>query len=165
MTATFRTRSPGRIAAAGVVAVGGQLLALLTGPSVVVGVVTRPVTPAFAQTAADEQVLAQAPLRSTSRYRVNGNALLVRRTDGSLLLRLHDLDMDDGPALRVHLVPGRDQRSPAGGLDLGPLKGTQGTHDYPLPAGSSVDLQGGTTALVYCHKFHVAFGNATLTTG
>jgi hypothetical protein len=49
--------------------------------------------------------------------------------------------------------------------DLGPLKGTRGTHDYPVPSGASVDLKGGTTVLVYCHAFNVAFGNATLSSG
>jgi hypothetical protein len=82
-----------------------------------------------------------------------------------MLVRLQNLDMDDGPALRVHLVPGRDKTSPQGGADLGALKGTRGTHDYPVPAGAAVDLKGGTTVLVYCHRFNVAFGNATLSSG
>lgn len=30
-----------------------------------------------------------------------------------------------------------------------------------MPTGTTVDLQGGTTVLAYCHKFNVAFGNAT----
>jgi hypothetical protein len=79
-----------------------------------------------------------------------------------MLVRLANLDMDDGPALRVHLVPGRDKTHPQGGADLGALKGTRGTHDYPVPAGTPVDLKSGTTVLVYCHQFNVAFGNATL---
>lgn len=39
------------------------------------------------------------------------------------------------------------------------------THDYPIPAGAPMDLKGGTTVLVYCHAFNVAFGNATLASG
>jgi hypothetical protein len=133
--------------------IGGLLVMFLTTPSIDV------------QAAPGEQVVAQAPMRSTGKYRVSGDALLVRRDDGSMLVRLQNLDMDDGPALRVHLVPGRDKRGPEGGADLGPLKGTRGTHDYPVPAGAAVDLKGGTTVLVYCHRFDVAFGNATLATG
>jgi hypothetical protein len=129
---------------------GGLLAALLAIPSTEV------------LAAPGEQVAAQAPLKSTSKYRVSGDALLVRREDGSMLVRLANLDMDDGPALRLHLVPGRDKTAPEGGIDLGPLKGTRGTHDYQVPAGTSVDLQSGTTVLVYCHAFNVAFGNATL---
>ena len=134
--------------------VGGLMAVLLVAPST--GVL---------QAAPGEQVVAQAPLKSTGKYRVSGDALLVRGDDGSMLVRLANLDMDDGPALRVHIVPGRDKTHPAGGADLGPLKGTQGTHDYPLPAGTPVDLKGGTTVLVYCHAFNVAFGNATLSSG
>jgi hypothetical protein len=130
--------------------VGGLLAVLLVLPST--GVRAAP----------GEQVVAQAPLKSTGKYRVSGDALLVRRDDGSMLVRLANLDMDDGPALRVHLVPGRDKTHPQGGADLGALKGTRGTHDYPVPAGTPVDLKSGTTVLVYCHQFNVAFGNATL---
>lgn len=132
---------------------GGLLAVLLVAPSTAV------------QAAPGEQVVAQAPLKSTGKYRVSGDALLVRRDDGSMLVRLQNLDMDDGPALRVHLVPGRDKTGPQGGADLGPLKGTRGTHDYAVPAGATVDLKGGTTVLVYCHRFNVAFGNATLASG
>jgi hypothetical protein len=133
--------------------IGGLLAVLLVGPSTDV------------RAAPGEQVVAQAPLKSTGKYRVSGDALLVRRDDGSTLVRLANLDMDDGPALRVHLVPGRDKTVPQGGADLGPLKGTRGTYDYPVPAGAPVDLKGGTTVLVYCHRFNVAFGNATLASG
>lgn len=135
------------------IVVGGLLAVVLVAPSTGV------------QAAPGEQVLAQAALKSTGKYRVSGDALLVRGDDGSMLVRLANLDMDDGPALRVHLVPGRDKTHPQGGADLGPLKGTRGTHDYPVPSGASVDLKGGTTVLVYCHAFNVAFGNATLSSG
>jgi hypothetical protein len=133
--------------------VGGLMAMVLVAPSTGV------------QAAPAEQVVAQAPLKSTGKYRVSGDALLVRRDDGSMLVRLANLDMDNGPALRVHLVPGRDKTGPEGGADLGPLKGTSGTHDYPVPAGTPVDLKSGTTVLVYCHRFNVAFGNATLSSG
>jgi hypothetical protein len=135
------------------VVVGGLMAVLLVAPST--GALAAP----------GEHVVAQAPLKSTGKYRVSGDALLVRRDDGSLLVRLANLDMDDGPALRVHLVPGRDKTGPEGGADLGALKGTRGTHDYPVPAGTPVDLKGGITVLVYCHRFNVAFGNATLSSG
>jgi hypothetical protein len=132
---------------------GGLLAVLLAGPSTDV------------QAAPGEQVVAQAPIKSTGKYRASGDALLVRRDNGSMLVRLQNLDMDDGPALRVHLVPGPDKTHPDGGADLGSLKSTRGTHDYPVPAGTAVDLKGGTTMLVYCHAFNVAFGNATLASG
>lgn len=134
--------------------VGGLMAVLLVAPST--GVL---------QAAPGEQVVAQAPLKSTGKYRVSGDAQLVRRDDGSMLVRLANLDMENGPALRVHLVPGRDKTHPEGGADLGPLKGTRGTHDYPVPAGTPIDLKSGTTVLVYCHAFNVAFGNATLSSG
>ena len=121
--------------------VGGLMAVLLVAPST--GVLAAP----------GEQVTAQAPLKSTGKYRVD---------DGSMLVRLANLDMDDGPALRVHLVPGRDRTHPGGGADLGPLKGTRGTHDYAVPAGTPIDLKSGITVLVYCHRFNVAFGDATL---
>lgn len=98
----------------------------------------------------------------------SGEALLLRLPDGSHVLRLEDLATSNGPKLKVWLtdapvLPGRegwhvfdDGRV----VDLGDLKGNLGSANYPVPAGT--DLTGLTSVSVWCERFAVSFGAATL---
>jgi hypothetical protein len=45
-------------------------------------------------------------------------------------------------------------------VDLGDLKGTTGNQNYTIPA--SVDLGNVKSVSIYCERFHVNFGAATL---
>ncbi|GAA4676172.1 DM13 domain-containing protein [Pseudonocardia yuanmonensis] len=101
-------------------------------------------------------------------HATSGEAQLLELPDGSRVLRLEDLVTSNGPRLRVWLtdapvLPGRegwhvfdDGRY----LDLGPLKGNLGSANYPVPAGS--DLAGLTSVSIWCERFSVSFGAATL---
>jgi hypothetical protein len=85
------------------------------------------------------------------------------RTEGSHLLRLENLDIDNGPDLRLYLLPGADQVSPDDkSVYLGPLRGNVGNLTYDLP-GEFRPTTGPWTVLVWCEAFDVEFVGATLT--
>jgi hypothetical protein len=103
--------------------------------------------------------LQQGPLTGIG-HRASGTAALFRLEDGTSLVRLEDIDVENGPDYRVHLVPGRGRQSPGGGVDLGALKGNKGSHNYAVPA--DVDLAAGdVTVLIWCRVFSVPVAAAT----
>ncbi len=78
-------------------------------------------------------------------------------------LRLEGFRTDNGPDLVVWL-----SEAPAGGdyrgsafVDLGALKGNIGDQAYVIP--DDVDLDRFSTAVIWCRRFTVAFGAASLT--
>ena len=90
----------------------------------------------------------------------SGSAAIYRLDDGSHIVRLEDIDIQNGPDYFVHLVPGADRQSPGGGHDLGALKGNRGSQNYEIPA--DVDVSDGPfTVLVWCRAFAVPVANAT----
>jgi hypothetical protein len=102
-------------------------------------------------------------------HATTGTVKLLRLTDGSAVVRLENLSTSDGPKLQVVLsdapvIPGSagyhvfdDGRY----LDLGPLKGNMGSANYPVPAGA--DIAGLSSVSIWCDRFDVSFGAATLT--
>jgi hypothetical protein len=91
-----------------------------------------------------------------------GDAGIFRNSDGSLVLRFEDFDIENGPDLEVYLVPGPDQISlPEGSIHLGALEGNVGDQTYELPAGTEL-ASGAYTALVWCEAFSVEFVGATI---
>ena len=108
-------------------------------------------------------VLASGQFRSLE-HETTGRALLVRLSDGRVLLRFEDLDTLNGPDLRVYL-----SEVPAGGdaraygedfVDLGALKGNKGNQNYLVP--EDVDLTRFKSAVIWCRRFTVGFGVAPL---
>jgi hypothetical protein len=89
----------------------------------------------------------------------SGDAAVVRRPDGSLVVTLTKLDTDPGPDLRVYLVRG-DGSKVSGGVDLGALKGNKGTQQYAVPA-TVADRDLGAV-VIWCRAFSVSFGVAAL---
>ena len=98
----------------------------------------------------------------------SGDVRLVRLADGRVQLTLENLVTSDGPDLRVWLtnqplIDGRsgwfvfdDDRY----VELGPLKANRGNQVYDVPAGT--DLTGLTSVTIWCVRFSVSFGAATL---
>jgi hypothetical protein len=83
---------------------------------------------------------------------------------GQRYLRLEDLDAENGPDLKVYL-----SAAPADGdvdahdddyVNLGNLKGNIGSSNYEIP--DDVDLERYRTAVIWCERFSVGFGVATL---
>lgn len=95
----------------------------------------------------------------------SGEAFVVETADGERYLRFEGLATSDGPDLHVGLSD-----APSGGewgsyddgrwVQLAPLKATHGNHNYAIP--DDVDLDGLTTAVIWCDRFDVAFGTAAL---
>ena len=92
-------------------------------------------------------------------HRASGQAAVYRLGDGTAFVRLEDIDVQNGPDYVLYLVPGDDRRSPGAGVELGALKGNQGTQNYAVPAG--IDLRAPHTVLIWCRAFAVPVANAT----
>ena len=114
------------------------------------------------------RVLAQGDLISHE-HATTGSVRIIRLADGARILRLENLDTSNGPDLKVwitdaRVVPGRagwhvfdDGRY----VSLGRLKGNKGSQNYPVPA--DVDLSRYSSVSIWCDRFNVSFGAATLT--
>ncbi|MFD6391390.1 DM13 domain-containing protein [Nocardia sp. NPDC060259] len=111
-------------------------------------------------------VIATGEFRSHE-HDTSGSVQLQRTPEGTLVLRITDLRTSDGPALRVWLtdqpVIADDWHNFDDGthVDLGALKGNEGNQNYELPAGT--DLSTLASVSIWCARFHVSFGAATLT--
>ena len=93
---------------------------------------------------------------------------MLRLPDGSQVLRLENLDTSNGPDLHLLLSDAKVTEGRSGWhvfddgrhLDLGSLKGNKGSQNYPLPAGTNLADYGSVS--VWCDRFNVSFGAATL---
>ncbi len=99
-------------------------------------------------------------------HKGSGTATIYRTGDGSLLLRLENLDVTNGPDLRVLLSthPDPDRKSDLeerGYVHLGKLKGNKGNQNYPIED-VNVDPETVGSVVIYCMPFHVVFSVATL---
>lgn len=84
--------------------------------------------------------------------------------NGSRVVRLEDLETDNGPDLFLYLttnpVEGVEGAFDDEFVNLGRLKGNQGDQNYDLPAG--VDLARFASVVIWCDRFDSAFGAAPL---
>jgi hypothetical protein len=98
-------------------------------------------------------------------HRGSGEVTVYRLEDGSHVLRLEDIEVTNGPDLRVLVTPAhginnREALQAAGYLELDALKGNIGSQNYDFPAGYQVpELM---TVVIYCKPFHVIFSTAEL---
>jgi hypothetical protein len=97
-----------------------------------------------------------------------GTVRILRTADGSLVLRLENLDTSSGPDVHVWLSdapvkPGQDGWDvfdDGKHHDAGKLKGNKGNQNYALPA--DLDLAAYTSVSIWCDRFNVSFGAADL---
>ncbi|WKU08354.1 DM13 domain-containing protein [Micromonospora sp. HUAS LYJ1] len=98
----------------------------------------------------------------------SGTARIVRTADGEHRLELVGLDTSNGPDLRVWLSDQPVRTGRAGWhvfddgrrAELGRLKGNRGDQAYAVPAGT--DLAELTSVTIWCQRFAVSFGAASL---
>ena len=98
-------------------------------------------------------------------HRGSGQAIIYRGTDGSHLLRLENLNVTNGPDLRVLVSPHpdprtRDDLNARGYVELARLKGNRGNQNYFIP--DTVDVSTVNSVIIYCRPFHVIFSVAPL---
>lgn len=93
-------------------------------------------------------------------HRASGEVLVLRREDGSRVVRLERLDVEPGPDYQVYVVLGAEQRKPGDGVHLDRLRGNRGNQNYDVPA----DFRPTTpvTLLIWCRAFAVPVANATI---
>jgi hypothetical protein len=93
----------------------------------------------------------------------SGTATIYKLDDGSRILRLSNFSTSNGPKVHViladHAITGNDVED-AKSVDLGDLKGNTGNENYTIPAG--VNLGDVKSVAIYCERFKVNFGAATL---
>ncbi len=99
-------------------------------------------------------------------HETSGTATVVELPDGSRTLRLEGFKTSNGPDLHVWLSEkqaGGNWFKYGGGrkAQLGELKANRGSHNYAIPA--DVELDGLRSVVIWCKRFHVAFGSAPLT--
>jgi len=118
--------------------------------------------------APEPKVLAQGRFISHE-HATTGGVRLLQLANGQRVLRLDDLDTSNGPLLKVFLsaapvVDGSDGwRVFDDGRyeDLGELAGNIGSSNYYIPA--DIDITGLNSVSIWCDRFDVSFGAATLT--
>ena len=98
-------------------------------------------------------------------HKGSGQATIYRGPDGSHLLRLENLNVTNGPDLRVLLSPHQDPMSRSevktpGYVELAKLKGNKGDQNYVVP--DDVDVAAQRSVIIYCKPFHVIFSVAPL---
>jgi hypothetical protein len=98
-------------------------------------------------------------------HETSGTATVVELGDGRRILRLEGFSTSDGPDLHVWLsekTAGGNWFKYGGGrkVQLGELKANRGSHNYAIPEGA--DLEGLRSVVIWCKRFHVAFGSAPL---
>jgi hypothetical protein len=123
--------------------------------------VTVPVTPPPRTTApgAGPVRLTTGALKGLAGHYGRGAASVYRLADGSSFVRLEDIDTPRAPAVFVYLVPRPGQTGPEDAVDLGALKGNQGSQNYVIP--SNVDVSRYQTVLLWCRRFSTPIANAT----
>lgn len=101
-------------------------------------------------------------------HKGSGTATIYRLPDGSGALRFENLDVTNGPDLRVLLSTHPDPQNKAelneaGYIHIEKLKGNRGNQNYELPP--DADLESFGSVIIYCMPFHVIFSVAPLQEG
>lgn len=117
-------------------------------------------TPAEAPAPAEPVVLGTGALGGID-HDASGTVNLYQQPDGSFVVGLEGIDVEPGPDYKLYVVRGSGQERPGdGAVDLGDLKGNQGTQFYDVPAGTDL-ATGEWTVLIWCRAFAVPIAGAT----
>lgn len=118
-------------------------------------------TPTTATVAPPEVVVEYAgDFVDESRYSTSGQAIVLGNGTGQRFLRFEDFATDNGPDLNVYLV-NSSTGDVSDVVDLGDLSGNIGDQNYEIPA--DVDLEVYDRVVIWCVRFGVGFGSASLT--
>jgi cytoskeletal protein RodZ len=87
----------------------------------------------------------------------SGTVRLIPQADGSRVLRIEDLNTENGPDVKVVLSPDPDGYA-EGAVSLGTLKGNKGSQNYAVSA--DLDLSSVRSVVIWCKRFRVDFAVA-----
>ncbi|MQA93884.1 MAG: electron transporter [Streptosporangiales bacterium] len=167
--------------AAAVVVVGGaaglylfQPWQLFVNETVQEGVPGAAASPSPSGSSPDSETPAAGPVELaggkliTHEHDTTGSVRILRLADGSRVLRLENLATSSGPDLHVWVTDAEVKPGRAGWhvfddgrhVTLGSLKGNRGDQNYRLPA--DLDLGDYRSVTIWCDRFNVSFGAATL---
>lgn len=104
----------------------------------------------------DTVISEPVPVVDTPAHQASGSVRIVKRGDEAVV-RYEDYKTINGPDLRIYLANDLDAKDY---VDLGPIKGTEGNINYPVPAG--VDISRYRYVLTWCEDFAVLFNSADL---
>jgi len=132
----------------------------VTAETVTAGTVTAGTVPVPPPTAAAPVIVTEASgmFRSLD-HPTAGDAVVLGNGTGQRFLRFGDFQTDNAPDLDVYLV-NSSTGDVSDYIDLGDLKGNIGEQNYEIPAGT--DLSVYDRVVIWCVRFGVAFGDATL---
>jgi hypothetical protein len=124
---------------------------------------TSPGQPRTPPSGPEPATLSTSPFRSLG-HTTSGQAVVLKLADGRRFLRLEELRTSNGPDLFVYLSTAAAD-APRDTFDddfvsLGPLKANQGSQNYAIPAGASLDRY--RSVVIWCRRFTYAFGAAAL---
>lgn len=111
----------------------------------------------------NEMIDAQATLKYNGTFtdgpygNVTGNVAIYKNTNGNFQLRLENIQVSNGPSLKVYLSK---ERQPVNFISLGNLKSTQGNQVYDIMDVPDFTLY--KYALIHCKQYNHLFGSAEL---
>ena len=88
-----------------------------------------------------------------------GTASLIETTPSVWVVRFEGFSVRNGPDLYAYLSSNADGYS-KDAVELGPLKATDGSFNYAVPAGT--DVGAARSVVVWCKQFAVLFATAPL---
>ena len=144
------------------------LAALLLAGAVAAPLVAYVVVPALVKsTLVEDLPVARAPSVTVSQgelVRINAadygsGVVRIVKVGDDRFLRFENVDIAGAPDMYVYLSDSTDGR-PGAFVDLGRLKATNGSFNYPLPAG--MDLAKALSVVVWCRQFTVTVTYAVL---
>ncbi len=125
-------------------------------------VASAPAARSLSAPAARAQVLAQGELRRLNAVDFGSGKVLIADVNGTRYLRFENVDIAGAPDLHVYLSE-RTDGQPGRLTNLGKLKATNGSFNYPIPP--NLDLTQAKSVVVYCRTFNVTITFALLEKG
>jgi hypothetical protein len=90
-----------------------------------------------------------------------GTARLIVTSPGSIVVRLEQFAVRNGPDLYVYLSPDGNGYAD-GAIELGRLKADTGNQNYGVPSGVLQDQARAASVVIWCRQFSHLFATASL---
>ncbi len=108
-------------------------------------------------TETEGEISARVPIKPTTAHPASGFVRIIKTTKGHIV-RYEEYKTINGPDVRVYLAKDLDAKEY---IDLGPIKGTEGNINYPIPKG--INISDYDYILTWCEDFSILFNSANIT--